>query len=38
MKDAIAAGEATVDGDQAQLDTFLGLLVTFEFWFNIVTP
>jgi alkyl sulfatase BDS1-like metallo-beta-lactamase superfamily hydrolase len=27
-----------VDGDQAQLDTLLGLLVTFEFWFNIVTP
>ena len=38
MKDAIAAGEVTVDGDQAQLDTLLGLLVTFEFWFNIVTP
>ena len=38
MKDAIAAGEVTVDGDQAQLETFLGLLVTFEFWFDIVTP
>jgi len=38
MMDAIADGSVTVDGDQAKVDEFLGLLDTFEFWFNIVTP
>jgi alkyl sulfatase BDS1-like metallo-beta-lactamase superfamily hydrolase len=34
----LAAGEASITGDQAKLVEFLSLLDTFEFWFNIVTP
>lgn len=38
MMDAIADGSATVDGDAQKVEDFVGLLDTFEFWFNIVTP
>ncbi|WP_374687824.1 alkyl/aryl-sulfatase [Promineifilum sp.] len=36
--EALAAGEATIDGDPQKLVEFLSLLDTFEFWFNMVTP
>ncbi len=36
--DAISDGSVTVDGDQAKVEEFVGLLDTFGFWFNIVTP
>ena len=36
--EALAAGEATIEGDATKLAEFLSLLDTFEFWFNIVTP
>ena len=35
---AVAAGEVTIDGDTGALQTLMGLLDTFEFWFDIVTP
>ena len=35
---AVAAGEVTIDGDTDALQTLMGLLDTFEFWFDIVTP
>ena len=35
---ALAAGEVTIDGDAGTLQTLMGLLDTFEFWFDIVTP
>jgi alkyl sulfatase BDS1-like metallo-beta-lactamase superfamily hydrolase len=38
MMDAISDGSVSVDGDQTKVETFVGLLDTFEFWFNIVTP
>jgi len=38
MMDAITDGSATVDGDTQKVEDFVGLLDTFEFWFNIVTP
>lgn len=38
MVDAIEAGDVTVDGDQQTVDEFIGLLDSFEFWFDIVTP
>jgi linear primary-alkylsulfatase len=34
----IARGSARIDGDATALQRFVGLLDTFEFWFNIVTP
>lgn len=34
----VDAGEITIDGSRADVETFLGLLDTFEFWFDIVTP
>ncbi len=36
--EALAAGEAVIEGDATKLAEFLSLLDTFEFWFNIVTP
>ena len=38
LMDAIHSGEVKVEGDQAKVEEFVGLLDTFEFWFNIVTP
>jgi alkyl sulfatase BDS1-like metallo-beta-lactamase superfamily hydrolase len=38
LDDAIAAGDVTVDGDQAKLTELVSYLDTFEFWFPIVTP
>ncbi|HWJ07156.1 MAG TPA: alkyl sulfatase dimerization domain-containing protein [Steroidobacteraceae bacterium] len=38
MADAIKAGDVKVDGRQAAVAEFFGLLDTFSFWFNIVTP
>ena len=35
---ALASGDAKLEGDKKALDDFLGLLDTFPFWFNIVTP
>jgi len=35
---AIARGDAKIEGDQTVLSRFTGLLDTFPFWFNIVTP
>ena len=35
---SIAAGDIKVDGNPEALKTLVGLLDTFEFWFNIVTP
>lgn len=28
----------TIDGNRGSFDEFMGLLDTFPFWFNIVTP
>ena len=36
--EALAAGEAVIEGDATKLAEFLSLLDTFEFWFNIATP
>ena len=36
--DLRAAGSITITGDAAAVEDFLGLLDTFEFWFDIVTP
>lgn len=38
MMAAIGDGSVTVDGDAQKVEDFVGLLDTFEFWFNIVTP
>jgi linear primary-alkylsulfatase len=38
VEGAIAAGTMIVDGDAGALQTLLGLLDRFEFWFDIVTP
>jgi alkyl sulfatase BDS1-like metallo-beta-lactamase superfamily hydrolase len=38
LEDAIRSGEVHVDGKQASVSEFFGLLDTFPFWFNIVTP
>ncbi len=35
--DAIKAGDVRIDGDPKQLMAFLGLLDSFDFWFDIVT-
>jgi alkyl sulfatase BDS1-like metallo-beta-lactamase superfamily hydrolase len=34
----VASGRAEIAGDASVLEHFVGLLDTFEFWFNIVTP
>ena len=36
--DLSADGSITITGDGAAVEDFLGLLDTFEFWFNIATP
>jgi len=36
--DKLSSGAVQVDGDVAAFQTFLGLLDSFDFWFNIVTP
>ena len=36
--DLVADGSILVEGDTASLVDFFGLLDTFEFWFDIVTP
>ena len=38
LADLVAAGSVHVEGDTAALMDFFGLLDTFEFWFDIVTP
>ena len=34
----IQSGDIKLTGSQADFDQFFGLLDTFPFWFNIVTP
>lgn len=36
--DLITGGKIKVEGDSGKMNEFLGLLDTFDFWFNIVTP
>ncbi len=36
--EAIAAGDAAIEGDPAKLDEWLSYLDNFEFWFTIVEP
>ncbi len=36
--DVISANNGTVEGKRQSVDEFVGLLDTFPFWFNIVTP
>lgn len=38
MEDKIASGAIKLEGNKATLGQFLGLLDTFPYWFNIVTP
>ena len=38
VEDLVAGGAASIEGDVAAVGDFLGLLDTFEFWFDIVTP
>ncbi|MFC6979289.1 alkyl/aryl-sulfatase [Microbulbifer taiwanensis] len=38
MQDKITDGSAKVSGDTDALNTFLAMLDTFEFWWNLVTP
>jgi alkyl sulfatase BDS1-like metallo-beta-lactamase superfamily hydrolase len=38
VEDLVAGGAASIEGDAAAVEDFLGLLDTFEFWFNIATP
>ncbi len=38
LDDAVKKKDATIDGNQDALNEFLGLLDTFPFWFNVVTP
>ena len=38
LAEAIGAQTASIDGDQGRVFEFVGLLDTFDFWFNIVTP
>ena len=38
LADLVTAGSVHVEGDTAALMDFFGLLDTFEFWFDIVTP
>ena len=38
MAELVAAGEAQVTGSVEAFQDFVGLLDSFEFWFNIVTP
>ena len=36
--EAIEAGDVKVDGRKEAIGEFFGMLDTFDFWFNIVTP
>jgi alkyl sulfatase BDS1-like metallo-beta-lactamase superfamily hydrolase len=38
IADAVASGDMKIEGSKAKFDEFFGLLDTFPFWFNIVTP
>ncbi len=38
IDDAIEQGKLTIDGDGAKLESFIGMLDKFDFWFPIVTP
>jgi alkyl sulfatase BDS1-like metallo-beta-lactamase superfamily hydrolase len=38
IDDAIASGDIKVTGDRAKVTEFFGLLDTYPFWFDIVTP
>lgn len=38
IDDAIKSGDLRVEGNQQTLPDFMGLLDTYNFWFNIVTP
>ncbi|MEB3051574.1 alkyl sulfatase dimerization domain-containing protein [Mycolicibacter sp. MYC123] len=38
LDEAIATKKITIDGNRGAFDEFMGLLDTFPFWFNIVTP
>ena len=38
LDEKVDKGEIAIDGDRAAFTRFLGLLDTFEFWFDIVTP
>lgn len=38
LNDAISANNVTLEGNKQSVEDFVGLLDTFPFWFNIVTP
>jgi len=38
IDDAIKSGDLKVEGNQQTLPDLMGLLDTYNFWFNIVTP
>jgi alkyl sulfatase BDS1-like metallo-beta-lactamase superfamily hydrolase len=38
LNEAVAAGEIKIEGRKEAVGEFLGMLDTFPFWFNIVTP
>lgn len=38
LADAISASNVTLEGNRQSVDDFVGLLDTFNLWFNIVTP
>ncbi|MEB3021212.1 alkyl/aryl-sulfatase [[Mycobacterium] crassicus] len=38
LDEAISSKRITIDGNRGAFDEFMGLLDTFPFWFNIVTP
>lgn len=38
LKDALAAGDVKISGNEAKLEEMLSYLDNFDFWFNIVTP
>lgn len=38
IDDAVSSNQLTIDGNRDSFNEFMGLLDTFPFWFNIVTP
>ena len=38
MEQAIASGDLKIEGRREAFGEFVGMLDTFPFWFNIVTP
>ncbi|MEF1221124.1 alkyl sulfatase C-terminal domain-containing protein, partial [Photobacterium damselae] len=38
IEQAIKNGDVKLTGDKAVLEDFVGMLDTFNFWFNVVTP